>query len=214
MGPDSVPPASAGERTYAEDPKAYGHAIRLARQAARLTQIELAGILDIPKTTLSEIECGYQRRPAPDTLAVIGAWMRSSPPPEDPEDLGARVRAARENTDPRLSLEALARVCGVSKSSLKRIEQGASPTAAIRTQLEAWLAGRPQPATRSYVRGRIGRGPLRYFIAYDHDGGPGNTMLEMAAEPASVAHVRQLEKHISAETGHSGVSVRGWQPVR
>lgn len=198
--------------TYTDDPKAYGHAIRMARQEAKLTQIELAALLRIPKTTLSEIECGYQLTPAPDTLAVIAGWLETHPG-APVEDLGPRLSAAREAAQ--LSLEGLATVSGVSKSSLKRIEHGARPTASVRAQIEAWLDGTPQPSTRNYVRGpRVGRGPDRYFVAYDHSGGPANTILEMTATPVSIDQVRQLEKHIAAETGNSGVCVRSWQLVR
>lgn len=212
MAPNFVP-AGAGEHTYADDPKAYGHVIRMARQQARLTQIELAALLRIPKTTLSEIECGYQLTPAPDTLAVIAEWLETRPGEPPAEELGPRLSAAREAAQ--LSLEALSTVSGVSKSSIKRIEQGARPSAGVRAQIEAWLAGKPQASTRNYVRGpRVGRGPDRYFIAYDHSGGPANTILEMSAAPVSIDQVRQLEKHIAAQTGHSGVCVRSWQPVR
>lgn len=204
-------PAGAAGLSYADDPKAYGHAIRVARQQSRLTQIELAAILDMPKTTLSEIECGYLRSPAPGALTAIEKWLDEHPT-APAEDLGERLLAARENSG--LSLEALAAVSGVSKSTLKRIEQGASPSFSIRAQLEAWLAGNPQPFRRTYIRERLGAGPARFFVAYDHRGGPGNTILEMAAEPVSTSQVRQLETHIAAQTGHSGVCVRGWQPVR
>lgn len=206
-------PAGAGDLSYADDPKAYGHAIRVARQQARLTQIELAGILNLPKTTLSEIECGYLRSPAPDALAAVEKWLGAHPV-APAEDLGERLRHARENSVPRLSLETLAAESGISKSTLKRIEQGASPSFSIRAQLEAWLAGNPQPFRRTYVRERLGAGPPRYFVSYDHDGGPSNTIMEMAAEPVSTGQVRQLEKHIAGQTGHSGVCVRGWQAVR
>lgn len=199
---------------YQQNPKAFGEAVQSARRAARLTQIELAAELGIARTTLSEIECGYLQAPSAATLMLIEAWLSSHGPTPD-GDLGPLLRAARQERQ--LSFEGIAAQCGVSKSSLQRIEQGASPTAGVRAAVQAWLYGDPRPARRVFSRlplyGGKGSGPARYFVAYEHTGGPANTIMELPAEPATVGQVRQMEAAIAQETGHRQVCLRGWQPA-
>lgn len=198
---------------YQQNPRAFGEAVRSARGAARLTQIELANELGIAKTTLSEIECGYLQTPSAATLMLIEGWLASHGP-APAEDLGARLQAARQQRQ--LSFEGIAAQCGVSKSSLQRIEQGATPTSGVRAAVQAWLDGDPRPGRRVFSRlphYAPQPGPARYFVAYDHAGGPGNYIMELGAEPATVGQVRQMEAAIAQVTGHQQVCLRGWQPA-
>lgn len=210
--------------SFAQDPKRFGKQLQDARISARITQIELAAQLGFSKTTLSELECGYLQKPAPDIIEQAEKWLETSAAfaeaTAEPDDLAERLQAARAKAG--LAYEALADQVGVSKSTLQRIEQGSRPTPAVRTAVETWLRGDPPGKRRdfrrlaSYSSGNTDPAqpqPLRVFVAYDHTGGPANTIMELPAEPVTIAHIRQMEQGIARSTGHEQVCVRSWQRV-
>lgn len=114
------------------DERAFGLAIRAARDKRNLTRLELSSIVGISTSTLQNVEFGKHRcQPAIRGFLIHALRAESGPPPEDedkwPTELrafGAAVKRARKRC--KLTITELGHRVRITAPTIRSIEEGKS----------------------------------------------------------------------------------------
>ncbi len=108
-----------------------GERVRLARQAAGMTQSRLAEVIGIHVSSINQLEAGTSKRPNAENLIriahalhVLPEWLALGETTPSLRTLGRRLREAREKTG--LSPAQLARRAGLREERIHLLETGAA----------------------------------------------------------------------------------------